>query len=214
MINKVEFLSKVSILSHMKKPDIHRIAELVQYHSFHDGDFIIREGDHDRRLFIIVNGKAEVIKNLGEKNEKHVRTLGRYSYFGEMALIDDLVRSANVVAKEETHTLSLARWDLRQEIKKYPAMAFELLKMLSQRIRAIEKTMINTLGTFVPICANCKRIREINGSWAPIERYILDHSETEFSHSIFPECTKELYPEYAKKMNLYHFERIYLPESC
>jgi len=198
----------------MKKPDIHRIAELVQYHLFHDGDLIIREGDHDRQLFIIVNGKAEAIKNLGEKNEKRVRTLGPYSYFGEMALIDDLVRSASVVAKEETQTLSLAQWDLRQEIEKYPAMAFELLKMLSQRIRAIEKTMINTLGTFVPICANCKRIREINGSWAPIERYILDHSETEFSHSIFPECTKELYPEYAKKMNLYHFERIYLPESC
>lgn len=109
MVNKVDFLAKVSIFPHVKKPDIHRIAELVQYHSFHDGDFIIREGDLDRRLFIIVNGKAEVMKNLGEKNEKHMRTLGRYSYFGEMTLIDDLVRSANVVAKEETHTLSLAR---------------------------------------------------------------------------------------------------------
>ena len=202
MINKVDFLTKVSIFSHMKKPDIHRIAELVQYHLFHDGDLIIREGDHDRQLFIIVNGKAEAIKNLGEKNEKRVRTLGPYSYFGEMALIDDLVRSASVVAKEETQTLSLAQWDLRQEIEKYPAMAFELLKMLSQRIRAIEKTMINTLGVFLPICANCKRIREINGSWTPIERYVSDHSETEFSHSICPECTKELYPDYAKKMNL------------
>ena len=134
MINKVEFLSKVSILSHMKKPDIHRIAELVQYHLFHDGDLIIREGDRDRRLFIIVNGKAEVIKNLGEKNEKHVRTLGRYSYFGKMALIDDLVRSANVVAKEETHTLFLARWDLRQEIKKYPARPQRICKASSKSL--------------------------------------------------------------------------------
>ena len=202
MINKVDFLAKVSLFSYMKKPDIHRIAELVHYHLFHDGDLIIREGDRDRRLFIIVKGKAEVIKNLGEKDEKRVRPLGPYSYFGEMSLIDDLVRSASVVAKEETQTLSLAQQDLRQEIKKYPVMAFELLKVLSQRIRAIEKTMINTLGAFVPICANCKRIREINGSWTPIERYISDHSETEFSHSICPECTKKLYPEYAKKMNL------------
>ena len=199
MINKVDFLSKVSIFSHMKKAGIHRIAELAQIHLFHDGGFIIREGDHDRRLFIIVDGKAEVIKNLGEKNEKFVRTLGPYSYFGEMALIDDLVRSASVVAREETQVLSLAQQDLRQEIEKYPAMAFELLKMLSQRIRAIEKTMINTLGAFLPICANCKKIREKNGSWVPIESYISNHSETEFSHSICPECTKELYPEYAKK---------------
>ena len=202
MINKVDFLSRVSIFSYMKKTDIHRIAELAKYESFHDGDLIIREGDHDRHLFIIVDGQAEVIRNLGEKNEKRVQTLGRYSYFGEMALIDDLVRSASVVAREETQALSLAQQDLCQEIEKYPAMAFELLKMLSQRIRAIEKTMINTLGSFVPICANCKRIRESNGSWTPIERYVSDHSETEFSHSICPECTKELYPEYAKKMNL------------
>ena len=202
MINKVDFLSKVSIFSHMKKSDINRIAKLVQYHSFHDGELIIREGDSDRQLFIIVKGKAEVIKNLGEKSEKRVRTLGRYSYFGEMALIDDLVRSASVIAREETQALSLAQRDFGQEIKKYPAMSFELLKMLSQRIRAIEKTMINTLGAFVPICANCKRIREINGSWTPLEKYVSDHSETEFSHSICPECTKVLYPEYVTKTNL------------
>ena len=206
MINNVDFLDKVSIFSHMKKPDLHRVAELAQHHLFHDGDLIIREGDRDRRLFIIVNGEAEVIKNLGEKNEKRVRTLGPYNYFGEMSLIDDLVRSASVVAKKETQALSLDQWDLRQEIEKYPAMAFELLQELSQRIRAIEKTMINTLGAFLPICANCKRIRENNGSWTPIDSYISDHSETEFSHSICPECTKKLYPEYAKKMNSEHFD--------
>lgn len=206
MINKVDFLDKVSIFSHMKKADVHRVAELAQHHLFHDRDLIIREGDRDRRLFIIVNGEAEVIKNLGEKNEKRVRTLGPYNYFGEMSLIDDLVRSASVVAKKETQALSLDQWDLRQEIEKYPAMAFELLQELSQRIRAIEKTMINTLGAFLPICANCKRIRENNGSWTPIDSYISDHSETEFSHSICPECTKKLYPEYAKKMNSEHFD--------
>jgi CRP-like cAMP-binding protein len=58
----------------MKKADVHRVAELAQHHLFHDRDLIIREGDRDRRLFIIVNGEAEVIKNLGEKNEKRVRT--------------------------------------------------------------------------------------------------------------------------------------------
>jgi CRP-like cAMP-binding protein len=199
MIDKVDFLSKVSIFSHMKKSDINRIAEIVQYHSFHDGDLIIREGDHDRQLFIIVKGKAEVIKNLGEKSEKRLLTLVRYSYFGEMALIDNLVRSASVIAREETQVLSLSQRDFRQEINKYPAMSFELLKMLSQRIRAIEKTMLNTLGSFVLICANCKRIREIDGSWTPIEKYVPDRSETEFSHGMCPECSKVLYPEYLKE---------------
>ncbi|MFH1952792.1 MAG: hypothetical protein ABIL06_14370 [Pseudomonadota bacterium] len=110
-----------------------------------------------------------------------------------MALIDDLPRSASMVAKEDTHILTL-EWDLRKEIEQSSAMAVELLQMLSQRIRANEKFIRNTLGSFLPICANCKKIREDDDSWTPIEEYIHDHSETEFSHGICPECAKKLYP--------------------
>ena len=77
-------------------------------------------------------------------------------------------------------------------------MAVELLQMLSQRIRANEKFIRNTLGSFLPICANCKKIREDDDSWTAIEVYIRDHSETEFSHGICPECAKKLYPEFYK----------------
>ncbi|UCG81607.1 MAG: Crp/Fnr family transcriptional regulator [Desulfobacterales bacterium] len=104
-------------------------------------------------------------------------------------------RSASVIAKEDTQVLSIEQWSLRQEIEKYPTIAFELLQVLSRRIRAIEKSMINTLGTFLPICANCKKIREDHGSWTSIEQYVTEHSETEFSHSVCPECAKKLYPE-------------------
>jgi CRP-like cAMP-binding protein len=159
---------------------------------------IIREGGRDRRLFIIISGEVEVIKGLGSKKERHLRTLGPHSYFGEMSLIDDLVRSASVVAKGDTQILSLDQWNLRKEIEKYPAMAFELLQMLSRRIRTIEKGMINMLGALLPICANCKKIRESNGTWTPIEEYITDRSEAEFSHSICRECAEKLYPEFYK----------------
>ena len=198
MVTEVDFLSKVSIFSLMKKEDLERIAKQTQHHFFHKGEVIIREGGRDRRLFIIISGEVEVIKGLGRKNERHLRTLGPHSYFGEMSLIDDLVRSASVVAKGDTQILSLDQWNLRKEIEKYPAMAFELLQMLSRRIRTIEKSMINMLGALLPICANCKKIRESNGTWTPIEEYITDRSEAEFSHSICRECAEKMYPEFYK----------------
>ena len=198
MVTEVDFLSKVSIFSLMKKEDLERIAKQTQHHFFHKGEVIIRQGGRDRRLFIIISGEVEVIKGLGRKNERHLRTLGPHSYFGEMSLIDDLVRSASVVAKGDTQILSLDQWNLRKEIEKYPAMAFELLQMLSRRIRTIEKSMINMLGALLPICANCKKIRESNGTWTPIEEYITDRSEAEFSHSICRECAEKLYPEFYK----------------
>ena len=58
---------------------------------------------------------------------------------------------------------------------------------------------IKTLSGFLPICSACKKIRDDKGYWNQIESYIREHSEAEFSHSICPECTKKLYPEYSKE---------------
>lgn len=55
---------------------------------------------------------------------------------------------------------------------------------------------IKVLKGFLPICANCKKIRDDKGYWTQVEKYVADHSEAEFSHSICPDCAKKLYPEY------------------
>jgi PAS domain S-box-containing protein len=55
---------------------------------------------------------------------------------------------------------------------------------------------VKTLRGLLPICTNCKKIRDDRGYWNQIEVYIRDHSEAEFSHSICPECAKKLYPEF------------------
>lgn len=55
---------------------------------------------------------------------------------------------------------------------------------------------IKILRGFLPICASCKKIRDDQGYWNQIEEYIRDHSDAEFSHSICPECSKKLYPDF------------------
>lgn len=56
-------------------------------------------------------------------------------------------------------------------------------------------TQVKTLRGLLPICSNCKKIRDDEGYWNKIESYIKTHSEAEFTHSICPECAKKLYPE-------------------
>ena len=58
---------------------------------------------------------------------------------------------------------------------------------------------IKTLRGLLPICANCKKIRDDQGYWNRIEHYIREHSEAEFSHGLCPECMKLLYPEIKQK---------------
>lgn len=56
------------------------------------------------------------------------------------------------------------------------------------------RARIKILEGFLPICANCKKIRE-DDRWTQMEEYISNHSLASFSHSICPECAKQLYPE-------------------
>ena len=118
-MREIDFLSEVSLFSHMKGEDLTRIADQTRPQKFDKGQVIINEGAHGNKLFIIISGRAEAIKNLGGKNERVLGSFGPRSYFGEMALIDDLPRSASVVAKEDTDVLAL-EWDLRKEIESNP----------------------------------------------------------------------------------------------
>lgn len=68
--------------------------------------------------------------------------------------------------------------------------------MITERDQ-IQKTLdeVKTLKGLIPICANCKQIRDDQGFWNQMESYIRQHSEAEFSHGICPECMAKLYPE-------------------
>jgi len=58
---------------------------------------------------------------------------------------------------------------------------------------------VKTLNGMLPICASCKKIRNDKGYWEQIEKYIGEHSEAVFTHSICPDCVKILYPDYTPK---------------
>jgi DNA-binding response OmpR family regulator len=52
---------------------------------------------------------------------------------------------------------------------------------------------IKRLKGIIPICSNCKKIRDDKGFWEQVETYIASHSDAEFTHGICPECTEKLY---------------------
>ena len=63
-------------------------------------------------------------------------------------------------------------------------------------IETLQSTLaqVNTLEGLLPICANCKKIRDEQGDWHQIELYIHEHTEADFSHGICPDCKMKLYP--------------------
>jgi predicted oxidoreductase len=55
---------------------------------------------------------------------------------------------------------------------------------------------IRTLRGIIPICSNCKKIRDDKGFWNQVESYISSHSPAVFSHGICPDCLKKEFPDY------------------
>ncbi|MCX7935919.1 MAG: response regulator transcription factor [Planctomycetota bacterium] len=74
----------------------------------------------------------------------------------------------------------------------------ELQDALADKIEELQRALeqIKTLRGFIPICANCKKIRNDKGYWEQIEVYIRTHTDADFTHGICPECVKKLYPDF------------------
>jgi phosphoserine phosphatase RsbU/P len=74
----------------------------------------------------------------------------------------------------------------------------EMQDALASKAEALRLALdqIKTLSGIVPICANCKKIRDDRGYWNQVEVYVRDHTDAKFTHGICPECKEKLYPRF------------------
>jgi CRP/FNR family cyclic AMP-dependent transcriptional regulator len=95
------------------------------------GDTIVTEGTTGVGFFLILDGKAEV-----RKQGKLQATLSKGQFFGEMSLIDDMPRSADVIAIQPTKCWAITSWSCASLIKVHPELALGMLKEVVKRLRA------------------------------------------------------------------------------
>ena len=74
----------------------------------------------------------------------------------------------------------------------------ELRRLNSELKEALDHVKI--LSGLLPICANCKSVRNDKGYWEAVEEYITENTDVHFSHSLCPACIDKLYPDYKPKI--------------
>jgi hypothetical protein len=70
-------------------------------------------------------------------------------------------------------------------------------RLIAELTDAVAK--IKTLTGLLPMCSSCKKIRDEAGKWTPVELYVRDRTEADFTHGICPECALRLYPDHYRK---------------
>jgi PAS domain S-box-containing protein len=74
----------------------------------------------------------------------------------------------------------------------------KLAEVLAEKERLLRE--IKVLRALLPICSGCKRIRDDHNKWWPIDAYVREHTDTDFTHTLCPDCKDVFYPGLEKKM--------------
>ena len=132
----VPVLADVPLFRDLSKRHLARIAKLGRNRRYASGTTIVKAGDAGTAFFILLDGAARVVPKSGRS-----RRLAAGDFFGEMALLDDAPRSANVVAEGDVLTLTIPRSSFGKLLRGEPALAHALLRTLAARLRAAEKSV-------------------------------------------------------------------------
>ena len=134
-MDTVKFLSKVPLFQSLNKKQLEQLASWLVKREFGAGQTIVEQGKGGEGFFILVAGKAEATRERADGTKIVVNQFGPTDYFGELALLDDGIRTATVVATEKVECLVLVRWDFLAKLETNADMAVKILQELAHRFR-------------------------------------------------------------------------------
>jgi CRP-like cAMP-binding protein len=129
---EVEALSRVPLLAGLERTELELLADRFREHTFPEGATITREGGRGARVlafFIIAEGRASIAVG-GERKA----TRGPGDHFGEIALVDDLPRTATVTAETDLRCFALSAWEFRPFVETNPKVAWPILQSMARRV--------------------------------------------------------------------------------
>jgi len=133
-----EFLSYVPIFSELPPDTLTMIEKIGTKKMYKKNDVVLMEEGADTALFVIVNGKVKVARSSNDGREVILTILSESDFFGEMAILDGLTRSATVTAIEESELFLIQRNDFLNLLREFPEISISLLQELTKRLRTAD----------------------------------------------------------------------------
>jgi HEAT repeat protein len=134
MMDRILFLRQVSIFKNLAPEDLHQIAEIATERVFAADEVIYREGDIGDEMSIIVDGQVRVTTQVNGETQ-YIRSYGVGEHVGELALLRQQPRSADVTAEQGDVRVLVIRGDAFKAIlHDRPEVAMAMLGSLAERL--------------------------------------------------------------------------------
>jgi CRP/FNR family transcriptional regulator, cyclic AMP receptor protein len=127
--SKVELLKKVPLFARLNKKALQDVAHIADEIDLRSGKEMASEGDRGREFFVLLEGEAEV-----RKGDRRINTMKKGDFFGEIALVTKMPRTASVIATTDVRVLVITDRDFDALLKRSPEIGRGVAEALAERV--------------------------------------------------------------------------------
>lgn len=136
-------LEKIPAFRKFNESECRQLIEIAKERSFAPGELVIEQGKTSQYLWILLEGRCDVIKDSLRDGAVPLAELEPYSLFGEMSFFSPAPHSANVVAKTQVKLLSIARAEyddlIREGVSAAYKLAYNIVESVAMRLRRMDE---------------------------------------------------------------------------
>jgi CRP-like cAMP-binding protein len=126
---KVKLIEKVPLFSHLSKKGLEDVARIADELDLPSGKEMAKEGDRGREFFVLLEGQADVFKG-----DRRINTMKKGDFFGEIALVTKMPRTATVTATSDVRVLVINERDFAALLKSTPEVGRGVAEALAERL--------------------------------------------------------------------------------
>jgi hypothetical protein len=132
-------LKSIEIFEGLSVGELAAVASVTEDISYDSNEIVIKEGDPGDTLYLILEGKVAVIKTETDGLEVTLDHISAGDHFGEMALFEEIPRTATIRTTEPCRMLFLHKQEFDEMVREYPQIALKICKVFSGRIRKLHQ---------------------------------------------------------------------------
>jgi CRP-like cAMP-binding protein len=157
----VELLATLPAFEGLSANEILQVERRLHTRTYRAGEVVFEEGMPGAGMYIVKDGEVVIRKRIGEDRSVDLATVHDRSFFGEMALIDEMPRSASATAVRDTVMLALGKPDLESLTEQNPRLA---AKIIGNIARLICRRLVKANDNLETLQVELGRLRDRRGS--------------------------------------------------
>lgn len=139
-------LARVPLFAGVPPAELDQLAATLEPCWVEAGTVLFTEGDSGDHFYVVLSGQVDVVKALGTPDERLLVTRGPGDFLGEMSLLNrDGRRTASVRVCEAAHLLEMRRANFEALLSRYPLMAYEMVRVMSNRLTESQNRIMGEL---------------------------------------------------------------------